>query len=225
MWLAGSASQTPPSPAVATGPHPAARSVSAQCRLSMCPPRSLLLVASLVLLDHLSLARSLPRTTPGPEMFQFLQHSQNLLGAVSTMLQKANQTLEFYSCTSEEIDHEDITKDKTNTVWACLPLELTKNESCLASRETSFISSGSSLTSREASFMKTQCLSSIYEDLKMYQVEFKAMNAKLLMDPKRQISLDQNMLAVIDDLMQMSQKHTPRPQLQETQAIIPSAGF
>ncbi|XP_012638209.2 interleukin-12 subunit alpha isoform X2 [Microcebus murinus] len=202
MWLAGSASQTPPSPAVATGPHPAARSVSAQCRLSMCPPRSLLLVASLVLLDHLSLARSLPRTTPGPEMFQFLQHSQNLLGAVSTMLQKANQTLEFYSCTSEEIDHEDITKDKTNTVWACLPLELTKNESCLASRETSFISSGSSLTSREASFMKTQCLSSIYEDLKMYQVEFKAMNAKLLMDPKRQISLDQNMLAVIDDLMQ-----------------------
>uniref|UniRef100_A0A8C5YGG9 Interleukin-12 subunit alpha n=1 Tax=Microcebus murinus TaxID=30608 RepID=A0A8C5YGG9_MICMU len=188
MWLAGSASQTPPSPAVATGPHPAARSVSAQCRLSMCPPRSLLLVASLVLLDHLSLARSLPRTTPGPEMFQFLQHSQNLLGAVSTMLQKANQTLEFYSCTSEEIDHEDITKDKTNTVWACLPLELTK--------------SGSSLTSREPSFMKTQCLSSIYEDLKMYQVEFKAMNAKLLMDPKRQISLDQNMLAVIDDLMQ-----------------------
>uniref|UniRef100_A0A8C5YF02 Interleukin-12 subunit alpha n=1 Tax=Microcebus murinus TaxID=30608 RepID=A0A8C5YF02_MICMU len=164
MWLAGSASQTPPSPAVATGPHPAARSVSAQCRLSMCPPRSLLLVASLVLLDHLSLARSLPRTTPGPEMFQFLQHSQNLLGAVSTMLQK--------------------------------------NESCLASRETSFISSGSSLTSREPSFMKTQCLSSIYEDLKMYQVEFKAMNAKLLMDPKRQISLDQNMLAVIDDLMQ-----------------------
>lgn len=50
---------------------------------------------------------------------------------------------------------------------------------------------------------ETLCLSSIYEDLKMYQVEFKAMNAKLLMDPKRQISLDQNMLAAIDELMQV----------------------
>uniref|UniRef100_A0A2K6FQU4 Interleukin-12 subunit alpha n=1 Tax=Propithecus coquereli TaxID=379532 RepID=A0A2K6FQU4_PROCO len=187
MWLSGSASQTPPSPAVATGPHPAARSVSAQRRLSMCPPRDLLLVATLVLLDHLSLARNLPTTTPGPGMFQCLQHSQNLLRAVSTTLQKARQTLEFYSCTSEEIDHEDITKDKTSTVRACLPLELTKSGSCL--------------TSRETSFMMTQCLSSIYEDLKMYQVEFKAMNAKLLMDPKRQIFLDQNMLAVIDELM------------------------
>ena len=28
----------------------------------------------------------------------------------------------------------------------------------------------------------------------MYHVEFQAMNAKLLMDPKRQIFLDQNML-------------------------------
>lgn len=37
----------------------------------------------------------------------------------------------------------------------------------------------------------------------MYQVEFKAMNAKLLMDPKRQIILDQNMLAAIDELMQV----------------------
>ncbi|KAL2804617.1 interleukin-12 subunit alpha isoform 2 [Daubentonia madagascariensis] len=187
MWLGGSASQPPPSPAVATGRHPAARSVS-RCRLSMCPPRRLLLVAALVLLDHLSLARNLPGATPGPGVFHCLQHSQNLLRAVSTTLQKARQTLEFYSCTSEEIDHEDITKDKTSTVRACLPLELTKSGSCL--------------TSRKISFMMTLCLSSIYEDLKMYQVEFKAMNAKLLMDPKRQIFLDQNMLAVIDELIQ-----------------------
>ncbi|KAK1344182.1 hypothetical protein QTO34_014747 [Cnephaeus nilssonii] len=107
-------------------------------------------------------------------MFPCLGHAQNLLKAVSSTLHKARQTLEFYSCTSEEIDHEDITKDKTSTVEACLPLELTT----------------------------TLCLSSIYEDLKMYQVEFKAMNAKLLMDPKRQIILDQNMLAAIDELMQ-----------------------
>ena len=37
----------------------------------------------------------------------------------------------------------------------------------------------------------------------MYQVEFKAMNAKLLMDPKRQIFLDQNMLTAIDELLQV----------------------
>uniref|UniRef100_A0A8C9KHP9 Interleukin-12 subunit alpha n=1 Tax=Panthera tigris altaica TaxID=74533 RepID=A0A8C9KHP9_PANTA len=168
-------------------PSPAAST----CPLSMCPPRGLLLVTILVLLnhlDHLSLARSLPTPTPSPGMFQCLNHSQTLLRAISNTLQKARQTLEFYSCTSEEIDHEDITKDKTSTVEACLPLELTMNGSCLASRKTSF--------------MTTLCLSSIYEDLKMYQVEFKAMNAKLLMDPKRQIFLDQNMLTAIDELLQ-----------------------
>ncbi|KAF3827265.1 hypothetical protein GH733_002751 [Mirounga leonina] len=139
-------------------------------------------------LDRLSLARSLPTASPSPGMFQCLNHSQNLLKAISNTLQKARQTLELYSCTSEEIDHEDITKDKTSTVEACLPLELTMN--------------GSRLASRKASFMTTLCLSSIYEDLKMYQVEFKAMNAKLLMDPKRQIFLDQNMLTAIDELLQ-----------------------
>lgn len=46
------------------------------------------------------------------------------LGFSSCFLQ-AVQTLEFYSCSSEEIDHEDITKDKTSTVEACLPQELT----------------------------------------------------------------------------------------------------
>nr|XP_016797731.1 interleukin-12 subunit alpha isoform X2 [Pan troglodytes] len=218
MWPPGSASQPPPSPAAATGLHPAARPVSLQCRLSMCPARSLLLVATLVLLDHLSLARNLPVATPDPGMFPCLHHSQNLLRAVSNMLQKARQTLEFYPCTSEEIDHEDITKDKTSTVEACLPLELTKNGSCLASRKTSFMMVRHTALSSNAmgamflahlngyfpSCHVTQalCLSSIYEDLKMYQVEFKTMNAKLLMDPKRQIFLDQNMLAVIDELMQ-----------------------
>uniref|UniRef100_A0ABI7WWF1 Interleukin-12 subunit alpha n=1 Tax=Felis catus TaxID=9685 RepID=A0ABI7WWF1_FELCA len=173
----------------------------------MCPPRGLLLVTILVLLnhlDHLSLARNLPTPTPSPGMFQCLNHSQTLLRAISNTLQKARQTLEFYSCTSEEIDHEDITKDKTSTVEACLPLELTMNESCLASREISLITNGSCLASRKTSFMTTLCLSSIYEDLKMYQVEFKAMNAKLLMDPKRQIFLDQNMLTAIDELLQES---------------------
>ncbi|EHH16636.1 hypothetical protein EGK_11952 [Macaca mulatta] len=202
MWPPGSASQPPPSPATATGLRPAARPEPLQCRLSMCPARSLLLVATLVLLDYLSLARNLSVATPGPEMFPCLHHSQNLLKAASNTLQKARQILEFYPCTSEEIDHEDITKDKTSTVEACLPLELIKNESCLNSRETSFITNGSCLASRKTSFMMALCLRSIYEDLKMYQVEFKTMNAKLLRDPKRQIFLDQNILGVIDELMQ-----------------------
>ncbi|XP_029070410.1 interleukin-12 subunit alpha isoform X1 [Monodon monoceros] len=177
----------------------------------MCPPRTLLLVATLVLLhhlDHFSLARSLPATTAGPGMFQCLNHSQNLLRAVSNTLEKARQTLEFYSCTSEEIDHEDITKDRTSTVEACLPLELATNESCLASRETSLITNGSCLASRRSSFMTTLCLSSIYEDLRMYHMEFQAMNAKLLMDPKRQIFVDQNMLAAVAELMQALNSHS-----------------
>ncbi|XP_058412464.1 interleukin-12 subunit alpha isoform X2 [Diceros bicornis minor] len=187
----GPASPPPPSPAASTRRRPAASPESAQRPLAMCPPRSLLLTAILVLLnhlDHLSVARNLPTATPGPGMFQCLNHSQNLLRTVSNTLQKARQTLELYPCTSEEIDHEDITKDRSSTAAACLPLELTPNGSCL--------------TSGKASFMMTLCLSSIYEDLKMYQVEFKAMNAKLLIDPKRQIFLDQNMLAAIDELMQ-----------------------
>ncbi|EPY76888.1 hypothetical protein CB1_001360005 [Camelus ferus] len=66
---------------------------------------------------------------------------------------------------------------------------------------------------------KTLCLSSIYEDLKMYHMEFQAMNAKLLMDPKRQIFLDQNMLVAIAELMQalnVSSETVPqKPSLEE----------
>ncbi|XP_045153601.1 interleukin-12 subunit alpha [Echinops telfairi] len=185
----------------------------------MCRPRSLFLITTFILLAHLSLARNLPVVSPDPGTFQCLTHSQNLLQAVSSTLQKARQTLEFYSCSSEEIDHEDITKDKTNTLKACLPLESTVNGNCLAANGTSFITDGSCLASRKTSFMMTLCLSSIYEDLKMYQVEFKAMNEKLLMDPKRQIFLDQNMLAAVDKLMQAlnfnSEPVTQKPSLEE----------
>uniref|UniRef100_A0AC11D0E6 Interleukin 12A n=1 Tax=Ovis aries TaxID=9940 RepID=A0AC11D0E6_SHEEP len=173
----------------------------------MCPLRSLLLISTLVLLHHLphlSLGRSLPTTTAGPGT-SCLDYSQNLLRAVSNTLQKARQTLEFYSCTSEEIDHEDITKDKTSTVEACLPLELATNGHCLSSGKTSF--------------MTTLCLRSIYKDLKMYHMEFQAMNAKLLMDPKRQVFLDQNMLAAIAELMQAlnfdSETVPQKPSLEE----------
>ncbi|KFO33675.1 Interleukin-12 subunit alpha, partial [Fukomys damarensis] len=158
-----------------------------------------LLLATAVLLVHLGLARNLPRATAVAETFQCLNHSQTLLSAVRSALQRAQQTLEFYSCTPEEIDYEDITKDKTSTVKACVPLELVKNESCLASGH--------------ASFITIPCLNSIYEDLKLYQVEFQAMNAKLLLDPTRQIFVDQNMLSAIDELMQaLNASSEPVPQ-------------
>ncbi|XP_036902539.1 interleukin-12 subunit alpha [Sturnira hondurensis] len=183
------------------------------------PLPGLLLGAILVLLHHLSLARNLPTTLAGPEPTQCLSRAQNLLRAVSNTLHKAIQTLEFYSCTSEEVDHEDITKDKTSTVEACLPQELTTDESCLVSREISFTTNGTCLASKKASFMMTLCLSSIFEDLKIYQVEFKAISEKLLMDPQRQVTLDQNMLAAVDELMQAlnssSETAPPEPALGE----------
>ncbi|XP_053455484.1 interleukin-12 subunit alpha [Nycticebus coucang] len=166
----------------------------------MSPQHSLLLVAILLLLDSLSVARNLPGPTPDPGTCH--QHSQELLEAISTTLQKARETLNSSTHTTEEIDHEDITKDKTSTVEACIPLELTKNESCLASRETSFMLNGKCLTSRKTSSMMTLCLSSIYEDLKMYQVEFKAMSEMLSMYPINQAILDQNLLTVMEKLMQ-----------------------
>nr|XP_044986100.1 interleukin-12 subunit alpha isoform X2 [Jaculus jaculus] len=85
---------------------------------------------------------------------------------------------------------------------------LEMNESCLASKETTYTTNGNCLAPGKTSLMMTLCLSSIYEDLKMYKMEFKAMNAKLLMDPKRQIFVDQSVLAAIDDLMQALNFHS-----------------
>ncbi|XP_037380601.1 interleukin-12 subunit alpha [Talpa occidentalis] len=167
----------------------------------MCPPRNLLLVAFLSSLVHASLARSLPTTTTKPGTTRCLTLSQSLLQAVSNMLGEARKTLENYSCTPEEIDHVDITKDKTGTVEACLPPELTSIESCLPSRN--------------ASFIMTRCRRSIYEDLKMYQMEFQAVNETLSMDPNGQIVLDQNLLAAIEEMMQALNFSSEPPELEQ----------
>ncbi|XP_036047331.1 interleukin-12 subunit alpha [Onychomys torridus] len=179
-------------------PHLQRPAVPAQCRPNMCPSRCLLFLAILVLLIHLSLARATPVSRPA----QCLDHSKNLLRTTKLMLEKARQTLRHYPCTPEDVDYEDITVDKTSTLKACLPLELAKNESCLASGETSSITRGSCLPPEKTSLMMTLCLSSIYEDLKMYGTEFKAINAKLLDQNQKQVVLDKNMLAAIDELMQ-----------------------
>nr|KAF6474448.1 interleukin 12A [Rousettus aegyptiacus] len=65
----------------------------------MSSPHRLLLLATLVLLnhlDHFSLARNLPTATPGPGMFQCLNHSQNLLRAVSSALQKVSFSMSLF---------------------------------------------------------------------------------------------------------------------------------
>ncbi|XP_012871595.1 PREDICTED: interleukin-12 subunit alpha [Dipodomys ordii] len=147
-----------------------------------------------------SKAKGPPHGGPAPRETRAFSASAKLLFVSS----QARQTLEHYSCTAEKIGHVDITKDRTSTVEACVPLELAKNKSCLVSRETSVLTTGSCLASTEPSPepMMTLCLSSIYEDLKMYQGEFKAMNAILLMDPTSEITLDKDMLTAIDALMQ-----------------------
>ncbi|XP_074048821.1 interleukin-12 subunit alpha [Macrotis lagotis] len=145
-------------------------------------------IAILLGLTQVNWTKSLPVTQPEPNMHQCLQGSKNLLEAVRDTLQKARQKLELYSCSSEEVDHEDITEARTSTVRACLPSELTKNESCLVSPETLFI--------------KKLCLNSIYEDLQTYKAEFNMIKETLAKDPTRQISLNQNMLTAIDEMMQ-----------------------
>ncbi|CAO2612924.1 Interleukin-12 subunit alpha [Lemmus lemmus] len=152
----------------------------------MCPSRCLLFLATLLLLIHLSLARATPVSRPA----KCLDHSQNLLKTTNQMLENAIRILKHYPCSAEDIDHEDITADQTSTLQACLPLELAKVRRDLSPRN------------HAAQLRITLCLSSIYEDLKMYREEFKAINKKLLDHNQKQIILDKDMLTAIDELMQ-----------------------
>ncbi|KAM9034314.1 interleukin-12 subunit alpha [Sarcophilus harrisii] len=129
------------------------------------------LIAILIGLSQVNWVKSIPVIQSEPSMHQYLRGSKNLLGTVTETLQQARQKLELYSCSLEEIDHEDITESNTGRV--CLPPELIK-----------------------------LCLKSIYKDLETYKTEFKVVEETLAKDPTRQISLDQNMLAAIDEMMQ-----------------------
>ncbi|CAO2612923.1 Interleukin-12 subunit alpha [Lemmus lemmus] len=164
----------------------------------MCPSRCLLFLATLLLLIHLSLARATPVSRPA----KCLDHSQNLLKTTNQMLENAIRILKHYPCSAEDIDHEDITADQTSTLQACLPLELAKDRFIILMPAYSFLQRGSCLPPQNTSLMMTLCLSSIYEDLKMYREEFKAINKKLLDHNQKQIILDKDMLTAIDELMQ-----------------------
>ncbi|CAO2612921.1 Interleukin-12 subunit alpha, partial [Lemmus lemmus] len=115
---------------------------------------------------------------------------------------QAIRILKHYPCSAEDIDHEDITADQTSTLQACLPLELAKVRRDLSPRNHAAQLNESCLASRETASITTLCLSSIYEDLKMYREEFKAINKKLLDHNQKQIILDKDMLTAIDELMQ-----------------------
>ncbi|XP_048201814.1 interleukin-12 subunit alpha [Perognathus longimembris pacificus] len=167
----------------------------------MHPASGVLLVAALALLHRAGVARHLPGTASEPGPRPCLRRSQGLLQAVDLTLRTARQILELYPCTAEEIDHVDITRDRTSTVTACLPPELIKNGSCLVSGETTVLIKGSCLAAAEPSENMTLCLSSIYEDLKTYRVEFRALKEQLWMDPERQIFLATDMLEPMDALM------------------------
>ncbi|XP_028929832.1 interleukin-12 subunit alpha isoform X1 [Ornithorhynchus anatinus] len=146
----------------------------------------ILFTAAIILLGQLSCLRTYPlNPQPNP---RHPDVAKKLLGAISGTWQKASQILELYSCTPEEIDHEDITRNQINTMKACFLEELTKNGTCVKTE--AYLN------------LSQRCLKSISEDLEKYKVEFKAINKTLSSDHRRQISLDHNMLAAIDELMQ-----------------------
>uniref|UniRef100_F6T5A8 Interleukin-12 subunit alpha n=1 Tax=Monodelphis domestica TaxID=13616 RepID=F6T5A8_MONDO len=151
-------------------------------------PQHIFLIATLIGLSQIHWATSLPVPQPEPSMPQCLTASKNLVEATNEILQKSRKILELYPCSLEEIDHEDITKGRSDTVRACLPPEFIKNGSCLVSTETLFI--------------KDLCLRSIYEDLETYKAEFNVIKKTLTKDPAKQISVDLNMLAAIEEMMQ-----------------------
>ncbi|XP_056664457.1 interleukin-12 subunit alpha [Monodelphis domestica] len=178
-------------------------------------PKDIFLIATLIGLSQLQWATSLPVPQPEPSMPQCLTASKNLVEATNEILQKSRKILELYPCSLEEIDHEDITKGRSDTVRACLPPEFIKVEMtsgfCFPLQK-NFICNpvGQSLITNvlfsdsrtEVAWFPDLCLRSIYEDLETYKAEFNVIKKTLTKDPAKQISVDLNMLAAIEEMMQ-----------------------
>ncbi|NWI68774.1 IL12A protein, partial [Todus mexicanus] len=87
-----------------------------------------------------------------------------------------------FECTLEEVDLEDITKNRVNTITACTSAEPgVKSQTYL-----DFL-----IITLFAGFSQRKCLEGIYEDLNVYRAELKNFN-------------DQKMLATIDKMMKVS---------------------
>ncbi|KFU88171.1 Interleukin-12 subunit alpha, partial [Chaetura pelagica] len=90
-------------------------------------------------------------------------------------------TLQF-TCSLEEVDLDDITKNQTNTIKAC-KLQL--------SQKNSFFSPVACVKHFPLDFLQGKCLQAIYEDLSAYRAELRNLN-------------DQKLLAAIDNMMEVS---------------------
>ncbi|KFP25290.1 Interleukin-12 subunit alpha, partial [Colius striatus] len=79
-----------------------------------------------------------------------------------------------FECTLEEVDLEDITKNHTNTIQACIAED-----------------PGIPVCPHNSFLLQGKCLQGIYEDLNAYRAALKNLN-------------DQKVLATIDEMMKVS---------------------
>ncbi|XP_075365142.1 interleukin-12 subunit alpha [Mycteria americana] len=145
------------------------------------------------LLPALCLALALPapaRALPPPprqSLAEGLSRSRELLAAANASLHRLKElgTLGF-ECTLEEVDLEDITENRINTIKACTS-EDPGTGNCPALERSTLDTS--------------KCLQGIYEDLSAYRAELKNFN-------------DPSVLATIDEMMEAlktSSRSAPQP--------------
>ncbi|XP_009994028.1 PREDICTED: interleukin-12 subunit alpha [Chaetura pelagica] len=92
-------------------------------------------------------------------------------------------TLQF-TCSLEEVDLDDITKNQTNTIKACLSKEPGPGNCPALERST---------------LDEGKCLQAIYEDLSAYRAELRNLN-------------DQKLLAAIDNMMEGGSRSRGQPE-------------
>ncbi|XP_064929292.1 interleukin-12 subunit alpha [Columba livia] len=141
------------------------------------PPSAATLPWALLPALCLALALSPPvRAMPPPSspLAERMNRSRELLAAASASIHQLKElgTLGF-ECTLEEVDLEDITKDKINTIKSCISQD-PETGNCPALERSTFDTS--------------KCLQGIYEDLNAYRAELRNLG-------------DQKVLTAIDEMM------------------------